>query len=153
MRSPQRHSNMWMTAPVSEITTALTCRSFSLQKRQVLLAWSTTVAIFSARNNSMALPNGKAGQGEYWARAKVVIRRPFRATFEARIKSARNQHIAGANPHRRYVLAVPHKIMKDIRSLVGEIGGRGGIRTHGTLAGTPVFKTGALNHSATLPNQ
>jgi hypothetical protein len=31
--------------------------------------------------------------------------------------------------------------------------GRGGIRTHGTLAGTPVFKTGALNHSATLPNQ
>jgi hypothetical protein len=33
------------------------------------------------------------------------------------------------------------------------IGGRGGIRTHGTLAGTPVFKTGALNHSATLPAQ
>jgi hypothetical protein len=31
-------------------------------------------------------------------------------------------------------------------------GGRGGIRTHGTLAGTPVFKTGALNHSATLPD-
>ena len=32
-------------------------------------------------------------------------------------------------------------------------GGRGGIRTHGTLAGTPVFKTGRLNHSRTLPNQ
>jgi hypothetical protein len=32
-----------------------------------------------------------------------------------------------------------------------DIGGRGGIRTHGTLAGTPVFKTGALNRSATLP--
>ena len=30
-------------------------------------------------------------------------------------------------------------------------GGRGGIRTHGGLAPTPVFKTGALNHSATLP--
>src|ERR1700755_2331941 len=30
-------------------------------------------------------------------------------------------------------------------------GGRGGIRTHGTLSGTPVFKTGAINHSATLP--
>src|SRR5258707_5224255 len=26
-------------------------------------------------------------------------------------------------------------------------GGWGEIRTHGTLAGTPVFKTGALNHS------
>jgi hypothetical protein len=31
-------------------------------------------------------------------------------------------------------------------------GGRGGIRTHGTLAGTPVFKTGAFNHSATRPS-
>jgi hypothetical protein len=38
-----------------------------------------------------------------------------------------------------------------IRDL-GQAGGRGGIRTHGTLAGTPVFKTGALNRSATLPS-
>jgi hypothetical protein len=37
-------------------------------------------------------------------------------------------------------------------SLSASFGGRGGIRTHGTLAGTPVFKTGALNHSATLPS-
>jgi hypothetical protein len=41
---------------------------------------------------------------------------------------------------------VPKKMSKQCH------GGRGGIRTHGTLAGTPVFKTGALNHSATLPN-
>ena len=35
----------------------------------------------------------------------------------------------------------------------GELGngGRGEIRTHGWLAPSPVFKTGALNHSATLP--
>lgn len=31
-------------------------------------------------------------------------------------------------------------------------GGRGGIRTHGGLAPTAVFKTAALNHSATLPS-
>ena len=30
-------------------------------------------------------------------------------------------------------------------------GGRGEIRTHERLATLPVFKTGALNHSATLP--
>ena len=30
-------------------------------------------------------------------------------------------------------------------------GGRGGIRTHGRLSPTAVFKTAALNHSATLP--
>src|SRR6266567_2282068 len=32
-------------------------------------------------------------------------------------------------------------------------GGEGGIRTHGRLAPTPVFKTGALNHSATSPDR
>ena len=30
-------------------------------------------------------------------------------------------------------------------------GGRCEIRTHGAVAGTPVFKTGALDHSANLP--
>jgi hypothetical protein len=30
-------------------------------------------------------------------------------------------------------------------------GGRGGIRTHGGLSPTAVFKTAALNHSATRP--
>ena len=30
-------------------------------------------------------------------------------------------------------------------------GGEGGIRTHGTLARTPVFKTGTFNHSVTSP--
>ena len=29
--------------------------------------------------------------------------------------------------------------------------GRGRIRTHGPRKGTPVFKTGAFGHSATLP--
>ena len=32
-------------------------------------------------------------------------------------------------------------------------GGGGGIRTHGTLSRTPVFKTGALNRSATPPHE
>jgi hypothetical protein len=31
------------------------------------------------------------------------------------------------------------------------VGGEGGIRTHGTREGTPVFKTGAFNRSATSP--
>ncbi len=31
-------------------------------------------------------------------------------------------------------------------------GGGGGIRTHGTISRTPVFKTGALNRSATPPH-
>ena len=32
-------------------------------------------------------------------------------------------------------------------------GGGGGIRTHGTLSRTPVFKTGAFDHSATPPRR
>ena len=35
----------------------------------------------------------------------------------------------------------------------GRLGGGGGIRTHGPLARTPVFKTGAIDHSATPPGQ
>jgi hypothetical protein len=38
-----------------------------------------------------------------------------------------------------------------IREYLLYIGGWGGIRTHGALARTPVFKTGALNRSATHP--
>ncbi len=34
-----------------------------------------------------------------------------------------------------------------------EIGGQGGIRTHGELAPSAVFKTAALNHSATYPRE
>jgi hypothetical protein len=30
-------------------------------------------------------------------------------------------------------------------------GGESGIRTHGTLSGTPVFKTGTFNHSVISP--
>lgn len=37
-------------------------------------------------------------------------------------------------------------------SCAGSSGGCGGIRTHGTLARPPVFKTGAINHSTTHPN-
>src|ERR1035437_6733431 len=32
------------------------------------------------------------------------------------------------------------------------VGGRGGIRTHGTVARTSDFESGAFNHSATLPH-
>ena len=32
------------------------------------------------------------------------------------------------------------------------VGGEGGIRTHGTREGTPVFETGPFNHSGTPPH-
>ncbi len=39
----------------------------------------------------------------------------------------------------------------DIQGTQREFGGGGGIRTHGARKGSPVFKTGALDHSATPP--
>ena len=33
----------------------------------------------------------------------------------------------------------------------GRSGGEGGIRTHGTRKGTPVFETGPIDHSGTSP--
>ena len=41
--------------------------------------------------------------------------------------------------------------LSECRSVMHAPGGRGGIRTHGRLAPTAVFKTAALNHSATRP--
>ena len=40
-----------------------------------------------------------------------------------------------------------------INALMPVIGGQGGIRTHGGVTPTPVFKTGAFNRSATCPLQ
>jgi hypothetical protein len=42
--------------------------------------------------------------------------------------------------------------LEDPASALIRVNGWGGIRTHGALAGTPVFKTGALNRSATHPS-
>jgi hypothetical protein len=36
--------------------------------------------------------------------------------------------------------------------VAGELDGQGGIRTHDTLAGIPVFETGSFSHSDTCPN-
>ena len=47
------------------------------------------------------------------------------------------------------VLSVSQK--HKLKFLVYKYGGEGGIRTHGTVAGTLVFKTRALNHSTTPP--
>ena len=47
------------------------------------------------------------------------------------------------------VLSVSQK--HKLNLIVYKYGGEGGIRTHGTVAGTLVFKTRALNHSTTSP--
>ncbi len=41
----------------------------------------------------------------------------------------------------------------NFKFLFYKYGGEGGIRTHGTVAGTLVFKTRALNHSTTSPGK
>ena len=47
------------------------------------------------------------------------------------------------------VLSVSQK--HKLNLIVYKYGEEGGIRTHGTVAGTLVFKTRALNHSTTSP--
>ena len=47
-----------------------------------------------------------------------------------------------------FMVSQKHKL----KFLVYKYGGEGGIRTHGTVAGTLVFKTRALNHSTTSPD-
>jgi hypothetical protein len=59
MRSPQRHSNMWMISPVSLFITVRTSSSFPPQRRQRLVELVeefSTSATFSAWNSSTAHP-------------------------------------------------------------------------------------------------
>ncbi len=53
--------------------------------------------------------------------------------------------------HADFRAALPSDAPRSAGAAMLRIGGRGGIRTHGGLAPTAVFKTAALNHSATLP--
>jgi hypothetical protein len=48
-----------------------------------------------------------------------------------------------------FYLGITLQVVEKKRRL--ETGGEGGIRTPDTLSGMPVFKTGAINHSATSP--
>ena len=52
---------------------------------------------------------------------------------------------------KKKVLLVSQK--HKLNLIVYKYGGEGGIRTHGTVAGTLVFKTRALNHSTTSPDE
>ena len=50
----------------------------------------------------------------------------------------------------------PYPIFNNYMFIIVKIkayGGGGGIRTHGRLSPTSVFKTGAFNHSATPPTK
>ena len=42
---------------------------------------------------------------------------------------------------------------KQTQLLIGKFGGEAGIRTLGTLTGTPHFECGAFDHSATSPQR
>ena len=55
------------------------------------------------------------------------------------------------NPRRRVFSSSPHKIKMGLRKLSPFLLGGGGIRTHGTLARTTVFKTAPINRSGTPP--
>ena len=46
-------------------------------------------------------------------------------------------------------IALDNEIVENIKNY----GGEGGMRPHGTVAGTLVFKTRALNHSTTSPGE
>ena len=58
-------------------------------------------------------------------------------------------------PRRSLTLSVGRAILRRQANHQRRVaaGGGGGIRTHGTLAGTAVFKTAALNHSTTPPGR
>ena len=58
---------------------------------------------------------------------------------------------AATNPRNGVKGLVYSDFLVQLQKFISSYGGGGGIRTHGGLAPTAVFKTAALNHSATPP--
>jgi hypothetical protein len=54
------------------------------------------------------------------------------------------------SPESTGIPVLPDPVSIRVRHL-GRSGGEGGIRTHGTRKGTPVFETGPIDHSGTSP--
>ena len=89
---------------------------------------------------------------------KVLLqsrRRPENDDVELVLNLAANKP-EQRNPRPGFACASAHARTVGLHSnaypiIIWRAGGGGGIRTHGELAPTPVFKTGALNHSATPP--
>src|ERR1700686_237233 len=93
----------------------------------------------------------RAGNASAWT--TVVVRHPV-LQKQSNALNLRWTDLARPQPAIGQLLGHKNrfsKIMIIYQQLIETIGGRGEIRTHETLTGLPVFKTGALNHSATLP--
>jgi hypothetical protein len=69
----------------------------------------------------------------------------LRMTFAGQLAYCPNSGFS--NPE----ISLPFKVLGGPNGREVANGGEGGIRTHGTLSRTAVFKTAALNHSATSP--
>src|SRR3989344_5270609 len=72
---------------------------------------------------------------------------PYFLSHAERGESLQNQDFVGGMQNRRRFAPTIFLVQKPFSKNCGE----GEIRTHGALADTPVFKTGAIDHSATSP--
>jgi light-regulated signal transduction histidine kinase (bacteriophytochrome) len=94
--------------------------------------------------SGLAVELGTSAELEYApAGLNCEIRAPVRGAA-----AVRKQHMADPETGPFGPLAASRRTEQNAVRLGG---GRGGIRTHGTLARTAVFKTAALNRSATRP--
>ena len=95
---------------------------------------------------------------------KVKVFRPLPAGSQrASQKIGKFREKTGNAVHLDDALGLPEEANSQRESLVlanggapwpeTEDGGGGGIRTHGTLSGTPDFESGTIDHSATPPDQ
>jgi hypothetical protein len=85
-------------------------------------------------------PPGPRGAGDAILRVRQLVRKIGSRFLGMRVR----MRGAGSTP--------AHYSMR-ANGLKKFVGGSGGIRTHDTVPRMPVFKTGAFNHSATLPSR
>ncbi len=79
--------------------------------------------------------------GEYQAQGEKHEARRRRGADLPDAAEARQDAVAGAER------------LGQKKKHAGKVSGQGGIRTHDTLAGIPVFETGSFSHSDTCPGR
>jgi hypothetical protein len=85
-------------------------------------------------------------------KAALAAKSPAAQAFRAPTRrNAADYYGPKASAKRRAVVSGKPDEQRAKRSFERDNGGEGGIRTHGDLAATPVFKTGPFDHSGTSP--
>ena len=113
--------------------------------------WSYCTQSHNARSSCRNVGSRRRVKTACLARSRgdVGTAKIFPETAGSEIQNSKADAVSGRQKTLENAGLTAH--YKSLFLLVKMVGGEGGIRTHGALAGTPHFECGTIDHSATAP--